>query len=384
MPRIAESLQQSGYGQEFADGLGKVFKQIQNDKDQDQFNSLMQEAMNSLRKTYSSQPEETMNWNSESPLPPPQSELGKKLVPPQSSKMDMSDDPGNKLGLNVKPKDPGINIDDPDYQVLGNVSGRKYGTSTEDEQRMQQDQIYADFFSKASNLKNIDQQKLQNGLQSLQLQGKGLTPSKQKSEIKSFKPEEDIYRINDFGDIELVRPGTPEVDKPTWKSLGSYTGEDGFEYTKIIGNDGMIKEVKSDKKVRPPKGTVINIKPPKSEKWKDFGAYVNSIEYKEDPNTGAIVLNTPEERKIKRDLAKNQAIGNMLPRAINWYNTEVKQKWGAENISMADFEKEIQESYVAGELSDEEAQDLLDMNQFRPYLFDMLRDTARDVEGVEE
>lgn len=383
MPRIAESLQQSGYGQQFGAGLGSLFKRLKDDQNQDEFNSLMQEAMNSLRKTYSTQPEENTTWNSESPLPPPQSELGKRLIPPQSDKMDMSDDPGNMTGVNVKPKAPGINIENPDYEILGNVSGRKYGTSTADEQRMQQDQIYADFFSKASNLKNIDPQKLQTGLQTLQLQGKAFTPSKEKVDIRSYKPDEDIYKINDFGDIELVRPGVQDK-KESYKSLGSYTGEDGFQYTRIIGSDGIIKEVKSDHKVKPPKGTVINFKPPKSEKWKDFGAYVNSIDYKQNPDTGAIEMNTPEERKIKREMAKNQGIGNMLPRAINWYNTEIKQKWEAENISMADFEKEIEESLIAGELSDEEAQDLLDFNQYRPFLFDMLRDTARDVEGAEE
>lgn len=383
MPSLREALQGAGYLQPLAEGIQRLLKKDKNDENQQQYNSLMQNALDSLRKTYSTQPEDNITWNSEAPIPPPQSTLGEKLLAPKSNKMDMSDDPGNITGVNVKPKAPDINIDQPDFQTLGDVAGRKYGDS-EDKQRMAQDQILADFMMKAGNLKNLDPEKLKQGIELIKQQGKAYTPKEPKIKHVQFDPYKPTYTEDEHGNLKLEIPAEkkPVVDKT--KSLGSYLGSDGYHHLMLIDNSGNMKDVKSDFKVKPPKGTVINFKPPKSEKWRDFGTYINSIDYKEDPETGKIVPTTPEERKVAREIAKNKALGNMLPRAINWYNTEIKNKWGAENISMADFEKEIQESYEAGELSPDEAQDLLDMNQYRPYLFDMLRETARNVEGVEK
>lgn len=380
MPRIADSLERAGYLKPLGDKISQLLKKSQDDQKQDEFNSLMQTAMDSLRKTYSTQPEDNITWNSDAPIPMPKTTLGKGLIPPQSDKMDMSDDPGNITGVNVKPKAPGINIEEPDFQILGDVGGRKYG-DTKDQQRMKQDQILADFIQKAGNIKGLDQAALSNGLKALQLQGSAYTPAEVTNEYKQFDDTKSLYRINSMGDIELVRPGT---DKESIKNLGSYVGKDGYNYMRIVGNDGVIKEVKSENPVRPLKGTTINIPAPKSEKWKDFGAYVNTIDYKEDPDTGKIVPNTPEERKVARDIAKNRAIGTMLPRAVNWYNTEIKQKWGAENISPVDFLTEVEESFANGELSDDEAQDLIDFNNYRPFLFDVMRETARKVEGGDQ
>lgn len=371
MPRIAESLQQSGYGQQFGAGLGSLFKRLKDDQNQDEFNSLMQEAMNSLRNTYSSNPEVPNT------IAPPSSTLGESLFKPPKLNEQKAPEPGFKDPTAFSEMFGTTNFSDLEKR------GQQDKIKTEDQRRMQQQKVYADFMQKAMKMKDLDPNKLKLGLETLQMEASGNTPTRQKVELKSYKTDEDIYKVNDFGDIELVRPGVPD-NTNSFKSLGSYTGEDGFEYVRLMGSDGTIKEVKSDKKVRPPKGTVINIPQPKSRRWDDFGAYINSIDYKEDPDTGKVTLNTPEERKIAREMVKNKGIGRMYPRCQNWYATEIKQKWGAENISMADFEKEIQESYAAGELSQDEAQELLDFNQFRPTLFDMLRDTARDVEGVEE
>lgn len=362
MPRIAESLKEAGYGQQFAEGLGSIFKKIRDDRDQDQFNQIMQEAMNSLRSTYKDDVPKI--------IAPPNTTLGESIFKPP------------------KLNDQNNTIKEPDSQrafsdMFGTADfnkiekdGRLLSYRPEDRQRIKQQEVFSDFMQKAMKIKNLDPEKLKLGLQNLQMEANAYKPTKEKKEYREFNPEHDLYAINNFGDIELIRPGKKD-SKQSWKSIGSYTADDGFDYVRIMGNDGVIKEVRSDKKVRPLKSAVINFKPPKSEKWKDFGSYINNIDYKEDPNTGKIVPTTLEEKKINRQIAKNYAIGNMLPRAVNWYNTEIKQKWGAENISMADFEREIQESYKAGELSPEEAQDLLDMNQYRPFLFDMLRDSAR-------
>lgn len=378
---LAKSFRKAGNLDRFSQGLqeiGNMLKRNKDQGDQDQYNQLMTTAMDSLRKTYSTQPEDNVSWNSDSPLPPPQTELGKRIKPPGSTKMDMSDDPGNITGAQTPFKDPNLNIEDPDFEILGDVSGRKYGNS-EDQQRMEQQRVMAEFMQRAGKLKGVDTAKLNQGMETLKLTAGGYTPTTKKQEHFQLDPEKPTYTTDSFGNLQLLIPGK---EKPgSVKSLGSYTGDDGFEYTKIIGNDGIITEVKSQHKVKPPKGTVINIKPPKSEKWNDFGAYINSIDYKQDPTTGAIVPNTPEERKIKREFAKNTAIGNMLPRAINWYNTEIKTKWNAENISQADFEMEIQESYSNGELTADEAQDLLDLNQYRPFLYDVIRPSARRQEG---
>lgn len=366
MPRIAESLKEAGYGLQFAEGLGSLFKKIRDDNNQEQFNQIMQEAMNNLRSTYR---EDTPKI-----IAPPNTLLGETIFKPPKL--------NDQNNTNQEPDSPKAFSDmfgTTDFNKL-EKEGRLLNYRPEERRRIKQQEVFSDFIQKALKIKNLDPEKLKLGLQNLQMDASANNPIKETKEYRDFNPEHDIYSINNFGDIELIRPGK-KTTKEDWKNIGSYTGADGYNYVRIMGNDGVIKEVRSDNKVRPQKSTVINFKPPKSEKWKDFGTYINNIDYKEDPNTGKIVPTTPEEKKLNRQIAKNYAIGNMLPRAVNWYNTEIKQKWGAENISMADFEREIQESYEAGELSPEEAQDLLDMNQYRPFLFDMLRDTARHDNG---
>jgi hypothetical protein len=380
MSHLSKALERAGYLQPLAAGIKRLMQKNKDEEDQQQYNQLMQSAMDSLRKSYSTQPEDNIQWNSETPsqIAPPQTELGKQVVP-KSPNMDMSDDPGNITGVNVKPKAPGINIEEPDFQILGDVGGRKYGDSA-DQQRMNQDKVYADFYNKAMNIKGLDPAKLQQGLQALKLQGAAYTPGEPKpKEFKQFDMTKDTYEINpETGDMTLYKAGT---EKQSIKTLGSFAGADGYEHLWVVGNDGVIKELKSESKVRPLKGTTINIPPPKSEKWKDYGAYINSIYYKEDPITHEAVPRTPEEQKIARAVAINQAKGVMLPRAVNWVETEIKGKWGTENISQADFETEIAESYNAGELTKEEAQDLLDFDQYRPQLYDVLRESARVKEG---
>jgi hypothetical protein len=45
-------------------------------------------------------------------------------------------------------------------------------------------------------------------------------------------------------------------------------------------------------------------------------------------------------------------------------------------MSQEDFEIEIEQGLNAGEISAEEAQDLLDYNAFRPFLYDVLIETV--------
>lgn len=361
---IAKSLRKINYGRDIVQNIREYIDNQSKQRDQSQFNTFMSEAMRNMRHSLSTDLEIGKEKPGADTIKAPNSmqSLMPKYQQPTGS--GLVGETGDQKGISVRGFD----------QVQQKPIEEK--KITDDERRMKGDQIMADFMNKVQRLQGIDPGKLDTAIKTIDLYRQGLTPKKKKAvELKSFNQDDDVFSVDEDGNLQLVRPGIKEPGSS--KTIGSYVGKDGFHYTKMIGADGKIQEVKSDQPVRPQKSNTIVIKPPKSEKWGDFGAYVNSIDYKQDAD-GNVVNRNPQERKIAQQFALNQAKSNLLPRALNWYQQEIVTKWGAENISQADLESEIEESYTNGELSPDEAQDLLDFNQYRPFLFDIIRDSYRN------
>ena len=206
----------------------------------------------------------------------------------------------------------------------------------------------------------------------LELVGKSVTPKQVGKTYKSVAVGSDLFEIGDDGSIKIIREGTPKAK--TEKSIGSYTDASGKHRITLYDPETQTtREIISDKKVRPPRGLKIEF--PKPEKWKNFGSVMNGIYYKTD-DLGNIVETTEQEQKVLRELAQTKVLGNILPQAITFMKTRIWNAWNRENMSQLDFEEEINQGINAGELSPEEAQDLLDYNAFRPFLYDDLVETV--------
>lgn len=364
---ITKSLERAGYLKPLSGGFKSFMEKLNKTADQDEFNRLMGSAIEEIKATYSGQDESTFTSGQ------PQSRMG-DLLPRLGTRQGEFE----QGGAIDDPNRPGINIlDQPEDEILGDVTGRRFGTITEDEQRMQIQRKIADTLIKGSGLKNLDPSKLTQGTSILDLVGQSVTPRKLTSELKQFDVGKDLYEIDEDGNFSLVRPGK-RIGKE--KSIGTYTGKDGFHYTKMYDPEtGLTYELKSENKVRPQKGLKINY--PKSEKWKDFGSIINFIEFKQDPNTKLMVPTTELEKKQNREIAQNQALGTMLPGAVNFVREKIWGDWGGrQNMSLDDFEAEILEGIDDGQLSAEDARDLLDYNQFRPFIYDALIDNVKVIE----
>lgn len=365
MPRIAESLRNAGYLQNLTDAIGQLIQKGRAKEDQNQYNQMMMQAADQIRKNYSTQPEETAQFMN---LPngvnlPAKSKLGVDLLQQLKPTQDKT--------MGVTSSD----IEEPQDLVLGDATGAKYGTMSREDQNRRNLEILANTLLKSNEFKNINQGDVSKGKNALELLMEAYSTPEKK--LRQFDPEKDIYEIDSNGNLKIKQKGTPQKNVKAEKSIGSYTGADGKHYITLYDpNSQTTREIASEQKVRPPKGTTIKM--PKPEKWKDLGAYINSIYYKTDPKTNKIVETTPEEQQVLMKQVRNISMSNMLPGAIDWYKKEIVQKWNADNISQADFEREIEESLIAGELTAEEAQDLIDYNSLRPLLHDQLRPIARE------
>jgi hypothetical protein len=355
MPSIGEALRERGYLSDVAGNIQLFIDKLNKKADQDEFNKLMTSAITDIQKTYSDEEEPTFISGQ------PQSRLG-DLLP--------------RLG--TREGQPPVEQEElPEDLLLGDVTGRRFGTLSEDEQRMKIQKTIAETLMKSGQLEDLDPSKITQGTQILDLFGKAVTPKKKTKELKQIDPQKDLYEIDQDGNFTLVKPGKTESK---YKSVGSYTGKDGFHYTKMYDPvSGKTYEVKSENKVRPPRGLKIDF--PEPDKWKEFGSVLNYIEYKEELDqygvaTGQVIETTEAEKKQRRQIAQNKALGNMEPGAVDFMRTDIWNAWNRENMSQEDFEIEIEQGLNAGEISAEEAQDLLDYNAFRPFLYDVLIETV--------
>lgn len=284
--------------------------------------------------------------------------------------------PGNRLGEDLSqsitddPTQPGIGINEvPEDEILGDITDRQ---RTPDEQRMNIQKSQFDALLKASQIEGLDPEIFKTGAGLLDLLGDSKTPRGVGREYKSVALGSDLIEISDDGTITVVRPGTQKAK--TERSIGSYTGKDGNHYITLYDPETQTtREIKSEKKVRPPRGLKIDF--PKPDKWRNFGSVMNGIYYKTDAD-GNILETTPQEQKLLRDLAQNKVLGNLLPNAISFMQQRIWNAWDRENMSQVDFEEEVNQGLNSGELSPEEAQDLIDYNQFRPFLYDDLIETV--------
>jgi len=367
MGSLRKSLEKAGYLNPLATGLQEFIRKRREEADQDAFNQIMNQAVTNIRKTYSEQPEEDISF-----MPNAQTRLG-DFIPQLGMQL-----PTQQGGVVDDPTKKGIDIlDEPEDLILGDVKGRKYGTLTADEQRMKIQRSIADALMQSSQLKNLKPGMLERGTQLLDIFGKGYTPEKITKEFKQFDPTKDLFEIDSEGNIKMIQEG---VQQRKDKTIGSYIGKDGYHYTKLYDPiTGTVQEIKSDQPVRPPKGTTIKIDYPEPQKWKDFGSVINMISYKTDKD-GNLVETTPQEKKQLYEVAQNMALGNMLPGSVDFMRTRIWNAWNRENMSQADFEAEIEEGLLSGELSAEEAQDLLDYNEFRPFIYDELIESVKATE----
>lgn len=155
---------------------------------------------------------------------------------------------------------------------------------------------------------------------------------------------------------------------------GSYKNDKTGTYWSFDKNTGQYVDSKIpfDRKEG---RTTVNIHQPKAEKWSLFGKLKTEllsperVVPKKDTDDNIIGWQTYQKSDIekKKDGTTfyNQLIGNLLPGAKTWYEKEIKGKWGRENISNNDFLDEVKESYKKGDITNEEAQDLIDFSAYR-------------------
>ncbi len=345
MASLAKVLRKAGYLNPTAMNLQKFIDNQNQRSNQAQFNELMQTAVGEIMKSGTEQTEGEPTFT-----------------------------PGSRLGEDftqtaVDPTSPDAISEVPDDMILGDITDRD---RTPDEQRMNVQQSQLDALMKMSQLEGLDPSKFTQAQRLLQLAGKSVTPKQVGKEYKSVSTGSDLFEISDDGSIKLIRPGTQKAK--TEKSIGSYTGDDGKHHITLYDPETQTtREIVSDKKVRPPRGLKIDF--PEPDKWRNFGSVMNGIYYKTDQD-GNIVETTPQEQKILRELAQNKVLGNILPGAISFMQQRIWNAWNRENMSQVDYEEEVLQGVESGELSPEEAQDLIDYNQFRPFLYDDLIETV--------
>lgn len=357
MASLAKVLRKAGFLNPVAMNLQKFIDKQNQRSNQAQFNELMQTAFGEIMKSGTEEGESTFT-------PGETTSRMSDLLPRLGTRT--GDAPTG--GAVDDPNQPGINIlDQPEDEILGDVTKR-----TPDEQRMNVQQSQFDALLEMSKLEGLDPAKRTEGQQLLELLGKSVTPKQVGKTYKSVALGSDLFEIGDDGSIKLIREGTQKAKVE--KSIGSYTGEDGRHHITLYDPETQTtREIISENKVRPPRGLKIDF--PKPEKWKNFGSVMNGIYYKTD-DLGNIVETNEQEQKVLRELAQNKVLGNMLPNATNFLKNRIWNVWNRENMSQIDFEEEINQGIDAGEISPEEAQDLLDYNAFRPFLYDDLIETV--------
>lgn len=371
MASLRKVLLKAGYLNTTALNLQKFIDKQNQRSNQTKFNELMQTAFDEMMRSGTEEGESTFVSGTDSRM--------NDFLPPDRGSLPPGDPADPELAQQlIKEKGlrppgtqpPDIHIEDPPDEILGDLRKR-----TPDEQRMNIQQSQFNALFKASQIPDLDPSKFTQAQQLLGLFGKSVTPGKVQKvqkEYKSVAIGSDLIEISDDGSIKIVRPGS--VQAKTEKSIGSYTDKDGKNRITLYDPETQTtREIISDKTVRPPRGLKIEF--PKPEKWRNFGSVINGIYYKTDED-GNILETTPQEQKILRDLAQNKVLGNILPGAIDFLKKDIWDAWNRENMSQEDFEEEISQGLNAGEISPEEAQDLLDYNAFRPFLYDVLIETV--------
>ena len=79
-------------------------------------------------------------------------------------------------------------------------------------------------------------------------------------------------------------------------------------------------------------------------------------------------------------------MATLLPGAYRWYNKNIRDAYGKgwENVSHDTFLREISEGLLSGELTPQEAQDLVDFDAYREDIFGGLREQEQGLQKLEE
>jgi len=361
MGALGEALMRQQYLDPAAQGISSLIEAIQGNSNKKAFLQSIKEGGEEIRKLYAGNPEQdTTVENTSGP---------EGLLSLSRAGKNLGGSMPGTTGLEAlrqasKGSQPNNDV------VLGDIGAQLTGDFETANQKA--DQLEAGLMEQQI-AKPVKQGDFEMGLGSLQKRRQSYQPVKK--ELKQFDPQKDLYQVDSKGNYSLIKAGRT-VSK--LKSIGSYVGTDNKEYVRLLDPEtNEITEVPSENLVRKGSGTTVNVNMPKSEKWKDFGGYLNAILYKTDERTGKVENRPPGEQGVARSMVLNQAYSNLNPGALQWYQTEVKGKWGREDISQVDFLKEIRESVKSGTLDPEDAQDLIDFSAYRPMIFEGLSQDAK-------
>lgn len=326
---IAKSLRKAGYLSAGIEGLQKFLKGLRDNQAEEELARTSIDTYNKLKELYQPQP----NFEE-----PPQTQ------PPIHSL------------LRRKDFTPEIPIEEPSIQIMPDYLSPQ-------EQETQSRSLLGDYLNKISQINGIDQEKVKKEFDLMNLKAGLLQPQKNKKEIKQLDPDRRVIRVDDYGNIEVIQePQKPKKDFK-FNKVGEYVNAEGKKVIMYLDDNGIIKETQSQETVRDESPrTTINL--PKPEKWKDFGANLNSINYTTDENNN-IIPRPEKEKEQYRQIVINLAKSNLLPEALNWHNNEIIGKWGREDLNFVDYNIEIIKSLERGEISPEAAQDLIDFNIYR-------------------
>ena len=327
---IAKSLRKAGYLSLGAEGLGKFLKKMRENQQEEEIAKISTDTYNKLKELYTE--------------PPPRFE--EQEAP---SITNLSKEPKES-------KEPEIPIGQPEIQILPDY------ISPEDRITKSRN-VLADYLDKISSIKGIDPERVKKEFSFMQQRSELLKPYNKEYKIEQFDPYKPIFRIDKNGNFELISPGKTKPSKLT--KIGEYTGNDGIKRFMLMDPEsGKTMEIPAQYKTISEGNTETREKETKFNKLPGLGDMLNMIEFGTDEN-GKAVPRTEEEKEKYRKIALNMAKSMLKPTALFWHENEIKVMWGREDLSYEDYNYEVKKSLERGELTVEDAQDLLAFNIYR-------------------
>jgi len=200
---------------------------------------------------------------------------------------------------------------------------------------------------------------------------------------------ETAYRITD-DNIEKIAEGMGEKGEYLLdKKIGEYVDKNNNQVLILQKPNGETYTKDFGKVRTAPRGGggLTEPKPPTSEKWKEFAEKIKRL--RQDSFTdasGRVVSLTEQEKKERKDDAMLSGLATLLPGAYRWYNKNIRDAYGKgwENVSHDTFLREISEGLLSGELTPQEAQDLVDFDAYREDIFGGLREQEQGLQKLEE
>lgn len=321
---IAKSLRKANYLSLGAEGLAKFLNKMRENQREEEIAKTSADTYKKLKELFAPEPQ---------------------FEEPQTNSISVL----SKEGINQE-----IPIEEPSIQIMPDYISPQ-------QQMSQSRNLLADYLNKISSIKGVDPERVSKEFSLMQARENLLKPKQKKYEVKQLDPTKRTVKIDEEGNIITVSEPVPEQKQKKATKVGEYVGTDGYKRFVFLNPDGSLQEVRASSRTRYEGGG--------DNKTKDIGLpsigdIMNMINYKTDEN-GNVVQRTPEEIAKYRTVGLNMAKKMLKSDAFNWHNTEILGKWGREDLSFEDYNYEIKQSLLRGEITPEAAEELIAFNSYR-------------------